>query len=100
MLFDVTYEIVSPDGEVEGSGFLCRKFSLRDAVEIVHATRTNRVAGVECIECGSSPVVAPRWVTVFNGMEFETGMRECRSLHIPESCTPATRRRIARMLGA
>ncbi len=102
-LFDVTYEIVTPesaeDGEAEERGFIGEGLTLRDAVWEVQATRTNAVDGVECIECDSWPCRRPRWITVNNGMEFETGANESRSLHIPSTVTPASARRIARLIG-
>lgn len=102
--FAVTYEIVTEEsaseGEADESGWICERVSLRVALRNVADTRTNEVDGVESIECDESPVVAPRWVTVTNGMEFRTGAHESRSLHIPHGVTAASRRRIARLVGA
>jgi len=99
-LFDVTYEIFTPESAAEGDaderGFISENVSLRDAMQDLHATRTNEVDGVESIECDTSP----RWVTVCNGMEYLTGATESRSLHIPDSVSDATARRIARLAGA
>lgn len=103
-LFSVTYEIVTPEsaeqGDADDLGWIVQGVSLRDAVDAVHATRTNRVDGVTSIECDSYPATWPRWITVTNGMEFETGANESRSLHLPQHLTGATRRRIARLIGA
>ena len=103
-LFSVTYEIATPEsakvGEADERGYICEDVSLRDAVALVGETRTSAVGGVECIECDDWPVKAPRWILVINGMEYETGAQESRSLHIPAGVTPATRRRIARLVGA
>lgn len=103
-LFNVTYEIVTPesanDGDVETRGFIAEGCRLRDALHELHATRTSDVGGVECIECDSSPCVRPRWVTVCNGQEYLTGAQESRSLHIPDSVSDASARRIARLAGA
>ena len=102
--FNVTYEIVTPEsaenGDVDESGFIAENVSLRDALALVSETRTSRVGGVECSECDSSPCSHPRWITVMNGMEFETGAQESRSLHIPDGVTASTARRIARLMGA
>jgi hypothetical protein len=65
----------------------------------VMKTRTSRVDGVEAIEADSYPCDVPRWITVYNGMEYETGASESRSLHIPDTVTPGTARRIAKLLG-
>jgi len=103
-IFSVTYEIVTPEsaeyGDSDESGFICENVTLRDAIAAVQSTRTSRCDGVTAIECDEAPVRSPRWVTVFNGMEYETGAVESRSLHMPPSLTAATRRRIARLLGA
>lgn len=103
-LFNVTYEIVTPesaeDGEVEECGFEAENVSLRDALDVVQQTRTNLCDGVEAIEPSDSDVRRARWITVYNGMEFETGARESRSLHIPDSVTGASRVRIARIMRA
>lgn len=104
--FSVTFEIVTQEsseaGEAAETGFITDSGPepLRDALSAVTRTRTNEVEGITGIECDSSPCVAPRWVTVSNGMEFRTGAYESRSLHIPEGVTPASARRIARLVGA
>lgn len=103
-MFSVTYEIVTPEsaecGDVEERGFIDENMSLRDALQAVGQTRTNEVGGVDDIACDSYPAIAPRWVTITNGMEYRTGAVESRSIHFPANLTPATRRRIARLLGA
>lgn len=103
-LFNVTYEIVTPESAEQGdaaeSGFIAKGCTLREAIQYVRETRTNRVSGVECVECDESPVRDPRWITVSNGMEFETGAYESRSLHLPDTLTAASRCRVARLLGA
>ena len=103
-MFNVTYEIVTPEsaeeGDAEERGFICEGFSLRDAMTLLHETRTSLVDGVESIDCDSYPCDCPRWITVTNGMEYETGAHESRSLHIPAALTEATARRIARLAGA
>jgi hypothetical protein len=101
--FNVYYEIVTPEsaeqGDVDERGEIATGLSLREAIAAVNETRTSLVGGVECIEASDSRVGDARWFTVTNGMEFETGAVESRSLHIPDHVTPASRRRIARLLG-
>ncbi len=103
-LFNVTYEIVTPesaeDGEVEDCGFEAENVSLRDALDVVQQTRTSRCGGIEAIEANDSDPRRARWITIYNGMEFETGARESRSLHIPDTVTGASRLRIARLMRA
>jgi len=103
-MFDVTYEIVTPEsaeqGDADECGFIGKGLSLRVAIEEIHNTRTSWVNGVESIECDSWPMMDPRWVTVTNGTEYETGAQESRSLHMSDNLTAATRRRIARLVGA
>lgn len=102
--FNVAFEVWTPEaieaGDTDERGFIEEGATLRDAVKAVRATRTNEVDGVESIECDSCPTSHPRWITVSNSMEYRTGAREQRSLHIPDSVTPATARRIARLVGA
>jgi hypothetical protein len=102
--FAVTYEIIThesaADGEAEESGYISEDASLRNAIADLTATRTSHVDGVNSIECDEYPVRAPRRVSVCNGMEYLTGAYEMRTIHFPNSLTPATRRRIAKLLGA
>ena len=104
MKFSVTYEIVTQEsaehGDAEERGYICEDSDLRSALTELHETRTSLVGGVECVECDSYPTTAPRWITVQNGMEYETGAQESRSLHLPAGITPASARRIARLVGA
>lgn len=103
-MFNVTYEIITPEsaeaGDAEERGFVAENVSLRDAIELVRETRTAQVDGVESIETDEWPMRAPCWVSVINGMEYQTGAQETRSLHMPDNLTPATRCRIARLVGA
>jgi len=99
--FAVSYEIVTQEsaehGDVAEHGMIAHGLTLREGIKLLHATRTNRVGGVESVSADSGP---PRFVTVVNGMEFETGAQESRTLHIPLLLrSNATRRRIARLCG-
>jgi hypothetical protein len=98
--FAVTYEIVTPEsaeqGDVEERGYVVCGVPLRDALRVMDAI-PNGIMATECDEC---PVVAPRWVTHIGTADYRTGNAESRSLHMPDILTPATRRRIARLLGA
>ena len=102
-IFSVTYEIVTAEsaeqGDVDERGVVCQGASLREAVDSVQQTRTAHCGGVEAVECDSSPRTRPHWVTVINGMEYRTGAQESRSLHIPESVSASSARRIARLVG-
>ena len=102
-LFNVTYEIVTPEsaehGDADERGFIVEGVSFREAVEEVQLTRTCHVGGIESVEASDSRIKSARWFTIINGMEFYTGACESRSLHIPEHITAASRRRIARVLG-
>lgn len=101
--FTITYEIVTQEsaehGDAEERGVIAIDVSLRDAIAMVNETRTNRVNGVECVECDEWPIRSPRWITVYNGTEYETGAQESRSLHIPEHVTAESRIRICRLMG-
>lgn len=99
--FNVTYDIVTPEsaeeGDVEERGFIDKDMTLRDAIDKVMETRTSHVDCRHCIEANESH--APRWITVYNGMEYETGANESRSLHIPDHVTDSSRKRIAKLMG-
>jgi len=101
--FNVTYEIVTPEsaehGDAEEMGFISEDVRLSQAIYDVMGTRTSKVDGVNCIEPSDSHGANFRWITIMNGMEFETGAFESRSIHIPEQVTPSSRVRIARLLG-
>ena len=100
--FDVTYEIITPesaeDGAVAEHGFLAQDLGLREAVELVKSTRTSLCEGIKYIEASDSRIDHARWITVYNGMEYETGAEESRSLHFPKHVTAASRRRIMRIV--
>lgn len=102
-MFNVTYEIVTPEsaeqGDADKRGFVGYDLTLRDAIGEVRMTRTNAVDGVECIEASCSTICDARWITIVNGMEYETGAQESRSIHIPERVSGASRVRIARLVG-
>jgi hypothetical protein len=101
-LFNVTYEIVTPEsaeeGEAEEIGFIAEGIGLREAAREVFRTRTSKVDCCTRIEPSASGLDFD-WITVTNGMEYHTGANESRSLHIPSSVTNASRARIARLLG-
>lgn len=101
-MFAVTYEIVTAEsaehGDAEERGFIAKSCSLRDAVRWVGETRTSHVDDRLGVEPSDSDVTASRWITVDNSMEYLTGACESRSLHMPDSLTGATRRRILRLV--
>ena len=104
MKFCVSYEIVTyesaENGEAEERGVIDDDMTLRDAITEVHRTRTNLVDHVEAIQPNEWPINQVRWITVHNSAEYETGARESRMLHLPDTISPASSRRIARLVGA
>lgn len=102
-MFNVTYSIVTPEsaeyGDYDETGFIAKGVCLREAARLVYETRTSRCDGVSSIEASEWPVINPRWIDVCNGVEYETGAYESRSLHFPESMTPASKRRVCRLFG-
>jgi hypothetical protein len=101
MLFNVTYEIVTPESaeeaDVDEHGYIQAEATLREALTAVWDTRTSHVDGILSVEVSDRWCDA-RWVTVNNGMEFLTSAYESRSLHFPEELTGATRKRIIRLV--
>lgn len=94
--FNVSYEIITPEsaeiGEAAETGFIAQALNLREAIDALFSTRTSAYSGLEAVECDEWPIIAPRWITAVYGLET-------RSLHMPQSATPASRRRIARLCG-
>lgn len=90
--FSVTYEIfTSEDSEADERGFVLENVGLREAFEAV---------GGVVVEADCWPVAHPRWFTNFEyGEDYRTGARETRALHLPPDATPASARRVARLLG-
>jgi hypothetical protein len=99
--FNVTYDIVTPEsaehGDAAERGFVSKNVTLSEAIDDVRSTRTCAVGGIECIEPNASGDDFD-WITVINGMEFETGAVESRSIHLPNSITPSSRKRILRLI--
>lgn len=97
--FSVTYEIVTPQsaehGEAEATGFELEAGTLREAWDIV---RWGCEGGIEADEW---PVIAPRRVSYY-GVEtsYVDGAVKSYSVHFPANITPASARRVARLLGA
>jgi len=102
-VFVVTFEIWShaacAAGEPDDRGFVLESAPLREAIAAVKETRTNQVDGVESISASDSDIGAAHCLYIDNGMEFLTGDRETRTLHIPEAVSAHSRRRIARLIG-
>lgn len=97
--FSVAYAIVTSEsadfGDFEESGMIDSGMCLRDAVKELFRTRTNAVGDISEIECSRTPQLV---ATVYNGMEFETGARENRSLHPESAITSASWRQIVRLI--
>jgi hypothetical protein len=101
--FDVTYEIFNGDMNEEDedaadAGFIAEWISLRDAIDLVTAAKSNHCEQTG-VEASDSCTAAARWFTVYNSNNWIDGTVENRSLHIPHHVTGASRRRIARLLG-
>lgn len=104
-MFSVTYKIVTPEsaenGDAEERGYIVQGACLREALQHLFDTRSDGFCGgIECIEASASEIQYARWVSVYNGAEYETGAHESRSLHFPEGMTPSSRARILRLVEA
>ena len=91
----VTYSVITAEsaehGDTAEDGIVADSLSLRDAI----AYWQSRTSACD----GGSIEIAPRWLTK-TYQEFETGGTYQVTLHIPEWVTPASRRRLACMMGA
>ena len=101
--WNVTFEIVTEEsaehGDADSRGFISENVGLRDAIDSLFETRTCHIDGVSSIEANEYPVTDPRWITVNNSREYLTGDYESRSIHFPDPVTPASRRRVAKLIG-
>ena len=93
----VTYQVWTQDdiehGECSDSGFIIEPIeglSLRECIEEVFKTRTNAVDGCSTHYEYNS-------FTVNNGLEYETGYCETRTLHIT-GATPASMKRLFKLI--
>jgi hypothetical protein len=97
-LFNVTFETVTPEsaehGDAETRGFVGMALPLRAAV---YEWRQMPDA-VESIEANDSDASAARWITAHGAPSFRDGTAESRSIHFPETLTPASRARLVRLL--
>ena len=96
--FSITYDIVTPEsaenGDYAESGFLVEDVTFREAMDELRWYRGGYV------EADSFPVHNPRWFTFVAASEnYATGEVTSYSLHIPRHITPASRMRIARLVG-
>ncbi len=102
--FSVTYEITTPEsaenGDAEVRGYIAENVSLREAVQCLFETRTSQCDGISALEPSDSCAESARWFSVYNGTEFLTGANETRSIHFPESMTPARRAHLIALLTA
>ena len=91
--FTVTYDIVTP--QIAETGFELAACTLREAWDIV---RWGCEGG---IYAGNYPMTAPRCVT-FVGVErtYRAGAVKAYTVNFPTNITPASARRVARLLGA
>ena len=96
--FNVTQAIYTAAGCERCRGYIEQNLSLREAIRSLFETRTSHVDGIECAEPSDSDTRHAQWITVYNGMEFKTGMSEQRSLHFPETLTGASRARLCALI--
>ncbi|WP_414464375.1 hypothetical protein [Hyphomicrobium sp. DY-1] len=99
--FNVTFERITDEsaeiGDVEGSGFVAEGCSLRDAVHFVEQSLRG---DTEVIEPSDSDVGSARWFTWLGGRHHADGDFTNVSLHMPDSVTASSRKRIGRLVGA
>ena len=94
--FLVTFQRFTPEslehGEAEESGVLYESASLREAVE-----ELSYAAGG--IHASEHPAVCPAWIMgAYTHDDPQTGEFGNLSLHFPAHITPASRRRVLRLL--
>jgi len=95
--FSVTFERITEEscevGEAEEQGFEFEQCTLSEALNFL------RWNGNGYIEADEWPHQCPRWFTWYGDRDMRSGDVVNYSLHIPNSVTPSSRRRIARLIG-
>ena len=104
--WSVTFAIVTEEsaehGDYAESGYACKNVTLREAIAELYDF-SPFTDPIDYIECNCYPVSVdhpPKWVSVYAGPNLHNGDREHRSIHVPDHITPASRVRLARLLGA
>jgi len=99
--FSVTYDLIDDESAEAGdtceSGFISRNVCLRDAIADFFTT-DEAGSDVQSIEAADSDIESTRWFAVYNSMSYD-GRYENRALHLPDSVSGPSRRRIARLIG-
>ena len=94
MLFDVTFETITPEsaenGDCEESGFYMEHVTLREAWDVL------RWGSGHC-EASDGHIPAARWLTFYCEQCPITGEYTNYSLHFPKTMTAASRVRVARL---
>jgi len=102
--FAVTFERWNQEsieaGETNDNGFIIVDVSLRDAIQLGLEYSKPSYAGA--CEASCSNLAQARWLTFHKWNDgtrdyYENGIDEQRALHIPDSVTPSSRKRIARL---
>jgi len=102
-MFSITYEIMTPEsaeqGDAEERGFYLEGLSFGEAMAEI---RSLGLRGAHC-EADSCPIsidCPPRWFSFPEAhKDYSTGAMTSYALHIPDHITPASRIRLARLLG-
>jgi hypothetical protein len=100
-MWNITYERITYEsaehGEAEESGFLHEGLTFREAMD---ALRWQMACHIEADSSPISAAFPPRWFTFYEAeQDISTGDVTNYALHIPANITPASRMRVARLLG-
>ena len=104
--FSVTFERWNESafeaGDTDDRGYVIEDCSLSDAIRL--GLEAQYPDWLNTPEINEYPVRSPRWLTFGKWNDgthdyYTSGIEEQRSLHIPESVTCASRRRICRLFG-
>lgn len=97
MLYGILQSIHDENGNLVDGHDQWYEPSLHDGVKALFATRTSEVDGIDLISSSYNPHGKRLVVYVSNNMEFRTGLREARSLHLM-GVSASSARRLCKLL--
>jgi hypothetical protein len=100
-IFAVTFQTVTEEsaetGDYEDQGFIAEGLTLREAIKEASETHDGNSLEIENIEASSTDK-NPRWISVYHAPDLHTGVQETRTIHLPATMTPSSKKRLIDLL--